>query len=233
MITKNDAIGTTGGQTDESITAIDKAVQAQQARKAGKAGGTAAEGAASATEADKKKRTVLTPQERLDRAAQLEKDRADRAQKRRDDSQTKKDAAQATRGTPHMSKVEKAGKGLAPMDGDTQALFDEIKGGLGGAQIDVLIAHLAFHSRSEATKGSLTVKLEEGMNVRITSGPAKLIGKEGTVTKAQRIHCFVDFGGTKPAYLFNYNVEVIPAPAASEPEAPASGEPAADEAAAA
>ncbi len=222
-----------GGLTDQGINGVDDAVAAAKAkvaaRKAAKAG-TSADGAATSTTEGEKKRKTYTPEERIQRAQQLEADRAKRAADRKAVSEAKKAEQAQTRGTPHMSKVEKAAAGLASMDEATQSLFDEIKGALGQTQIDTLLAHLAFHSRRSATEGSLEVKLEVGQRVRIISGPAKLIGKEGVVEKAQRIHCYIGIGAAKPAYLFNYNVEVLPAEApAGEPEAPASGEQAAEE----
>ena len=226
---------TTGGQTDQSIAATDAAVNAAKAKVAARkaaAGGSGAEGAPPA-EGEKAKRKIYTPEERLARAQQLEADRAKRKADRKAASDAKKAEAQTNRGTPHMSKVEKAGAGLAPMDAETQAIFDEARGSLNQAQLDILTAHLAFHSRKVSTQGSVGLKLAEGTPVRIIAGPAKLIGKTGTVAKWQKVHCYITVPGmNKPAYLFNAQVEEIKAEA-SEPEAPASGEQASDEAAAA
>ncbi len=207
---------TAGSLTDTDISGVDAAVKAAKARvdarKAAKAGENNTGMAAATDNGDHQARKKYTPQERIERAQQLEKEREDRAAARKAESDKKKAAATANRGTPHMSKVEKAAAGLAPMDAETQAYFDQIKGELGQAQIDTLLAHLAFLSRRSATEGSLDVKLEAGQQVRIVSGPAKLIGKVGIVEKAQRIHCYVSLeGASKPAYLFNYNVSPLPA----------------------
>jgi len=218
---------TAGTLSEQDISGVDAAVKAAKARVDARKAAKTAEGAgapaAPTDNGDHQARKKYTPQERIERAQQLEKEREARAAARKAESDKKKAAASANRGTPHMSKVERAATGLAPMDAETQAFFVQIKSDLGQAQIDTLLAHLAFLSRRAATAGSLDVKLEAGQRVRIVSGPAKLIGKVGTVEKAQRIHCYVSLeGASKPAYLFNYNVSPLPeentAPAEPEPE---------------
>jgi len=238
MTTKTTSALETTSQNDKSLSEIDAAVAAQAARKAAKAGKAEGTTTTATAEGEKKKRTVLTPQERIDRAKKLEDERAARKTARQAASAANKQAAEEKRGTPHMSKVEKAAKGLAPMDADTQALFDEVKGSLSGTQITILTAHLSFLSRSTATAGSLEVKLTEGQRVTILSGAPKYIGRTGKVKKAQRIHCFIEVEAlegapqpTKDLYLFNYDVKPIEAEAAadsSEPEAGASEEQASD-----
>ncbi len=205
---------TAGSLTDSDISGVDAAVKAAKARVDARKAAKTAEGttgtAAPADNGDHQARKKYTPEQRIARAKELEKEREDRAAARKAESDKKKAEAQAKRGTPHMSKVEKASLGLAPMDADTQVHFDEIKSDLCGAQIDSLLGHLAFYRRAESTKGSLDLKLAEGTRVRIVSGPPKLIGKEGVVAKWQRVHCYITIAGlNKPAYLFNANVEAI------------------------
>jgi hypothetical protein len=55
-------------------------------------------------------------------------------------------------------------------------------------------------------------KVEAGNTVTIISGDARYVGKTGTVSKAQRIRCYVEIPGvSKPVYLFTSDVEVMAA----------------------
>jgi len=231
MSNENTAAGNGQAASDKQSSNIDAALAAAKRRKAAKAG----EGGG-APEAAKAPRKVYTDEERIANTQKLNADRAKRKADRKKATDDKRAEAAKNRGTPHMSKVEKAAKGLAPMDGDTETFFNEIKGALGAAQIDILTAHLAFYSRASATKGSLEIKLAPGARVKIVSGSPKLIGKTGTVAKWQRVRCFILVDGiAKEQYLFNANVEALEEPAAAEaPSEPPTdaAEPAAEEQAA-
>jgi len=62
----------------------------------------------------------------------------------------------------------------------------------------------------QATQRALSQKVAAGDEVRILGGDPRYVGMTGTVSKAQRIRCYVTVGGVnKPIYLFTSDVQVL------------------------
>lgn len=211
---------TVSAQSDQSISNIDAATNAAlaaaQARKNAKKSGTAAGSTPEGQPAgEAKKRTVKTPEQRLEEAKQREEDRAARKAKRIEE----RDARWAAKPAPepaHMKKVAKAAERLPALDEVTQSFLDDAKANFSPAQLEALSAHIAHFCRASATADASKAKLAEGQTVKIMKGAsAKYIGAVGTVSKVQRIRCFVTLPGQeKPIYLFSSDVEPCEAPAA-------------------
>jgi hypothetical protein len=229
---------TTGGQTDSSISAIDAASAAAKARKdakkAGKdapASGTPASPGVPA--AEKAKRTVLTPGQRQERLAQIEKDRADR----KATTLAVREAAKAAKPAPepaHMKKVAKAAAGLPALSEAAQAIFGEATASLPREELQALGAHLAHHARAAATTGALSAKVEEGQLVKVTGGDLRFLNKVGTARKPGRIRVLVDFSGSdKPGYFFTSDVTPVVAEDADDQVEATPPAPAADDSASA
>lgn len=219
----------------ERMKKIDEAIKRAQAQKA--AGGVAAPAGESVEERAKRlaaERTLKVKEKdeereakRLARQAEIERLRAERKAER-DKKREEKLASAIDRGPAHISKVEKAAANLPPMNEDTQLIFDEAKK-LRPTDIEVLAAHLAFEARKTATIAASTSNLKVGQQVTIIGGQPRYIGQSGTVTKVQRIRCFVQLDSNgKEIYLFTSNVvpvataaEPVPAEASEETSAPA------------
>lgn len=194
---------------NEKMNAIDKAIVAAKARKATKDTANG-EKPAKAPKAEKPapKRPRLTDEQKAERKAKLEADRAERKAARELKRAEKKAEREANRKPAHMSKVLKAGAKLPTLDKATESLFNEATANLTASGIAVLVAHLSHFNRVKATERAAGQKVNTGDTVRITGGDVRYLGMEGTVTKAQRIRCYVDVGAKKPVYLFTSDVEV-------------------------
>ena len=117
------------------------------------------------------------------------------------------------RETPaHMAKVNRYAESLPSLSTAARAVFDQAET-LTSGELNVLSAHISLLARKLATASAAAVKLQENDRVRITSGnDTRYIGKEGVVTRCQRIRIFVKVPGfSKDAYLFASNVELIEA----------------------
>lgn len=162
---------------------------------------------------------------RQERQAELDKQRAERKQAR-DQKREARLAELAQRKPAHLSKVEKAAANLPPMNEETQAVFDAASK-LNRTDIEILASHLSFEARKNATLQATSANLKVGMQVTVISGQARFIGQTGTVTKVQRIRCFVQLDESgKEIYLFTSDVapdtEVAEVAAATGQELPAS-----------
>ena len=195
----------------DNLSAIDKALNAAKNKKALKNGeapvaASAGEGAAPVST----KRPKLSDE---DKKARDEKRAAERAEAKakRDAEREQKRAAKAANAKPaHMSKVDKAAAKLPAMNDDAKTEFDRITCNFSASQIAAIAEHLQHFNRTKATERALTQKLTEGSVV--VSGDPKYVGKSGTVSKAQRIRCYVEIAGiAKPVYLYTSDVEVTKA----------------------
>jgi hypothetical protein len=75
-----------------------------------------------------------------------------------------------------------------------------------------LALHIQHFNRVKATERALDQRVVQGTPVRIIGGDPKFMGMTGTVTKAQRIRCYVTVPGAKrEVYLFTSDVEVLEA----------------------
>jgi hypothetical protein len=196
---------------DQSITDIDKAVNAAAARKAAKAAK-----APTTTDAAAPAKPKLTPEERAARVqARAEEAAAKKAE--RDAARAAKKAEQeANRTVPHLSKVNRAAEKLGAMSESATLLFNEATANLTAADITVLAAHLNHHNRAAATVLATEANVNVGDTVRITGGDPRFIGQEGTITRSARIRCYVDVGAEKPVYAFSSDVMVLQAAPVAE-----------------
>lgn len=153
---------------------------------------------------DETPRVKRTPEERAAakqiRDAELEQKRLQRAEER---------AAKQSMKPVHMTKVERAATKLPTLSDDARQFFNDAVAGLSSIeQVSALAQNLAHHVRVAATESSVGVALTVGMEVTINSGaPAEFIGQTATISKAQRIRCYVTVGDRE---LYLYNSDVTP-----------------------
>lgn len=178
------------------------------------------------TEADKAKAEAAAKAEaeakaKADAKAKKEAE-AEAKKKTREDEKAKKKAERESakaakskdkpaRETPaHMAKVDKYAASLPTLSEAARSVFTQAES-LSSGELNVLSAHISLLARKRATASATTVKLQEGDRVRIHSGiDTRFIGKEGVVTRCQRIRIFVKVPGfSKDAYLFASNVELL------------------------
>ena len=108
-----------------------------------------------------------------------------------------------------MSKVEKAGARLPALEDAAQRMFNDVTANCTQAQVAALAVHLQFFNRTQATTRALTQKVAIGDTVTIMGGDPRFIGLTGTVSRSQRIRCYVTVEGVnKEIYLFTSDVEV-------------------------
>lgn len=104
------------------------------------------------------------------------------------------------RETPaHLAKIDKVAAQLPPLSEDANAVFTAANN-LSTADMCAVLAHtnIAIRKRGIIAAGQNSakgIKLAEGMRVRIVSGTPKFRGKTGTLTKVQRIRCYVKVDG--------------------------------------
>lgn len=204
----------------DNMSAIDKAIQAAKARKAAKQGVPVSEveDVAAVAKPAREPRVVTAKEPKAKKddseraAAKLQRDteRASKQAARKVERAAKKAEKLAAKSnkTPHMSKVERAAAKLPQLSDAAQMSFNDITVNLDAASVAALAEHLMHFNRVQATTRALTQKLAEGDQVRILSG-CRYVGSLGTVTKAQRIRCYIDIGREKPIYLFTSDVELV------------------------
>ena len=217
--------------TDASVSEIDKALNAAKARKAGREGKPATAGStekpAKAPKAAKEPKAETTPKRpRLtdeQKAARETAKATERAEKKatRDAARAAKKAERDSAKQPaHMRKVVKAAERLGTLNDSAQLIFNEATANLTAADLATLALHIQHFNRVKATERALSQSIEAGQSVTIVGGDPRFIGQTGTVTKAQRIRCYVEVtGAKKPVYLFTS--DVVPAPAATKSAAAA------------
>lgn len=203
------------------ISAIDRAIAAAQARKAAKAAAGLTENVTSPSSGDSltmgEDHPVLKRPERLSSEARVAKNAA--REKQREVQKAERAAARAARRAekeasktgraPHMSKVEKAAAALPTLSDAAQLTFNEVTANFTAAEITAIAAHLQHFNRVKATERALQRSVGEGDTVVIIGGNPKYVGMRGTVSKAQRIRCYVELPGVaKPVYLFTSDVEL-------------------------
>ena len=128
----------------------------------------------------------------------------------RDAKKAEKAEAAKNKGTPHMSKVLKAAEKLPALTVDANAIFTDVTTNFTRAQVAALAEHLMHFNRVQATNRALDKKIAVGDRVTIIGGPAKYLGKTGTISKSQRIRCYVTLDDSdKEAYCFTSDVELL------------------------
>jgi len=143
----------------------------------------------------KVKKTKLTPDEKAERKAAREVKRAEK---------------EANRPPKHSAKVATARNRLPKLDNDLVKTFDSLVGELTNVQLETLSSHLALTARERRTTSAVGKTVKQGQVVRIVDGDAGFVGQIGTVTKANRIRCYVEVPGAEnPLYLFTSDVESV------------------------
>lgn len=193
---------------------IDAAINAMKAKKAKKDPNAPVED----TE-DKPKRTRLTPEQRTERDTQREIERIEKKEAR-DQAKSEKEAKrEADRKPAHMAKVEKAAEKLPALTAEAQGFYDQVTKNLNAAEIFAMTENFRHFVRMQRTEAALNTKLNKGDQVTIVSGNPRFIGCLATVTKPQRIRCYVEVEGyDKPIYLFTSDVELVEAAPQALPE---------------
>jgi hypothetical protein len=195
---------------DQSVSEIDLAIQKAQARRAAKSDKSAEPKAPKAEKVpNEPKRPRLTDDEKKAKDAQRAEERVVRSSARAAIRAEKLAAKSANKSPAHMKKVARAAERLAPLEQAELLLFNEATSNLTAAQLANLAAHISHFNRVKATERALTQTVTVGNEVTVISGDSRYIGKVGTVTKAQRIRCYVQVEGqAKPLYLFTSDVSV-------------------------
>lgn len=205
---------TTDSNLDTKLSAIDKALAAAKARKAAMDGADASTTRVEKAEKPAKAKASTQPdfskqQKKEALAAAREAAKAKRTAEREQRKATKAAAKASDNGKPaHMKKVDRAAERLPSLNEATQLIFNEATVNLSAGQLTALALHIQHFNRVKATERALGQKIEAGVQVTIIGGDPKYIGKTGTVSKAQRIRCYVDVPGVKkPVYLFTSDVQ--------------------------
>lgn len=136
-------------------------------------------------------------------------EKAQAKEARRLEREEKRKERDASRKPAHMAKVEKARARLPQLGPEALAIFNSATVSLPANELAALSEHIVHFNRAQATKRALEQALAIGDRVRIVSG--RHAGSEGTVTKSQRIRCYVQVEGSdrKPVYLFTSEVELL------------------------
>lgn len=199
--------------SDQTVSAIDKALQAVKNRKNVKAAAGTAEGATAAVATPKAPKEAKPKMSDEDKAAKLALRETERAAKKaeRDTARAAKIAERnASRSPAHMKKVQKAAEKLTALGTAAELIFNEATANLPGAELAALATHIQHFNRVKATERALNQNLEVGQSVNIVGGDPRFIGKSGTLAKVQRIRCYVTVEGlNKPVYLFTSDVALV------------------------
>lgn len=195
---------------------IDKAIAVAQARKAARGEKPAETTEPTQGKAAAPRRPRLSDEEKQARDAAKAEQQATAKAARAAARAEKQAAKAATRRPAHLAKVKRAAELLAPLGQAATLLFNEATANLTASELASLASHIVQFNREKATIRALSVRLTVGQRVRIVGGDPRLVGKEGTVTKAQRIRAYVQVdGASKPTYVFTSDVEPIAAQAAA------------------
>jgi hypothetical protein len=202
------------------VSAIDKAIASAKNRKATRegapAGATAAapKAAKAAKAPSAPKRPRLTDEQKNAREATKAADRAEKKAARDLVRAAKKAEKNASKSPAHMKKVAKAAERLGTLSERAQLLLNEATANLTAAELSTLALHIAHFNRVKSTERALDQSIEAGMSVSIVGGDPRFVGQTGTVTKSQRIRCYVSVAGAKkPIYCFTSDVVPVAATA--------------------
>lgn len=206
--------------SDQTVSAIDKAIAAAKNRQATKKAAGTTEGTTAKVATPKGPKAAKPKMSDEDKAAKLAARETERAAKKaeRDTARAAKIAERnANRAPAHMKKVAKAAEKLTALGQAAELLFNEATANLPGAELAALATHIQHFNRVKATERALNQELEVGQEVTIVGGDPRFIGKSGTLAKVQRIRCYVTVEGiNKPVYLFTSDVSLNAAAAAIE-----------------
>lgn len=190
------------------FSAIDQQIADAQQTKARNAGQPTE---ASEQSERKRGRKRLSDEEKAARDQARAEEREQKRQEREALKAKRQAEREANKEPAHLSKVRKALDKLPELSQAAQNIFSDIIGSdTSLSEIEALASHLEGHVRLQRTKQALETELEVGQTVRIVGGDVRFVGQLGTVSKAQRIRCYVDVPGVdKSVYLFTSDVEPV------------------------
>jgi len=190
---------------DSKFSAIDKALAVAKARRVAKEG-LQTNGAPLV---DLEVRVKQTTEEKARKVAERSTRQAE-MKAQREARKAAKASEKTNRKPAHMKKIERAAGKLPELTEPVQLLFNEATTNFSAGQLTALALHIQHFNRVKSTERALGQKLKVGQHVRIIGGDPKFIGQVGTITKAQRIRCYVAVPGLKhEAYCFTSDVELI------------------------
>lgn len=206
--------------SDEAVSKLDKAIQAAKNRQAARKGDKPFDGVnAKTTKAPKPaadatktgtKRPRLSDEEKTSREQAKARERAEKKAERDARREATKLERNVNKQPAHMRKVMKAAEKLPPLGQAAMLFLNEAQANLPAAELQAVALHIQHINRVSATQRALGRKIEAGMRVRVIDGDPRFVGLVGTVTKAQRIRCYVEVeGAKKPIYLFTSAVEPV------------------------
>jgi hypothetical protein len=150
--------------------------------------------------------TKATAEGKTPKAPKEKKEKAPKAAK-----EPKPKKEKLVRPPSYLAKIERMEAALPSQSKSTQAATALIAQ-LNDADLAATIAHAMFMQKRRGVVAAaieVTTALEVGQTVMIMSGPAKHIGKTGTLTEVRRIRCFVEVEGSNtPVYLFTSDVKL-------------------------
>lgn len=179
------------------LSAIDKALAAAKARKASR------ESSSSSDDGE-----IKVAKSAPDKAEKIAAREAKRAQMAKEREERRAAKASQPKGPAHMKKIDRAASRLPTLSDSAQLLFNEATTNFSAEQITAISLHLQHFNRVKATERALSQKVEVGQTVTIIAGDPKFVGMTGTVSKSQRIRCYVTVPGVKrDVYCFTSDVE--------------------------
>lgn len=187
--------------SENKMDRIDAIVNAARAKKASRA---EVPRGSSPEATDSGKKVKLSAEEKAARQAQRDAEKATKRAQR----EARRAEKNSLKATPHLAKVAKAASRLPNLSDTAIKTFNEVTLNFSREMVGALALHLQHFNRRQATERALGQKIEAGMKVRITAGDSRYVGQVATVTKAQRIRCYVSIPGVKKdVYLFTSDVE--------------------------
>lgn len=185
------------------LTAIDKALAEAKRRKAMSLSVEAGEKKTDKVKQTAETKTAVMTARAIERAASQELIKAARLER-------KLAKGLVPTRTPHVKKLASAGAKLPQLGVESEIVFNDVSTRFGAEQLNALALHIQHFNRVKSTQRALNTTLTAGMQVRIVGGDVKHLGMLGTVSKAQRIRCFVELPHRKaPVYLFTSDVELV------------------------
>jgi hypothetical protein len=208
-------------ETNSDETQLDRDLAAAKRRvreKRAQAGDTSPPSEAAATTAasapaaagEKKQGRRLSAEARADRdraaAEKRAQAKAERLRLREQRAQERLDGQPI----PHLSKVLKAADRLPELSDAANQHYEALVNDLPPGDLNALGLHLQHQYRHHVTEAAAARRLVVGQRVRLLGGPARTLGKVGTVVGLNRIRCYVEVDGVAgSSYVFTSETEDV------------------------
>lgn len=151
-------------------------------------------------------KSKLTEEQKIEKTANKAAEKAEKARVREEKRAAK---AAATPGK-HTAKLMRVKGQLPKLSLPEQKFYDDVVAGCTPDELERIASHLSYHVREEQTKRAVAAVVEVGQTVRIRSGNQRYTGLLGTVSRANRIRCYVNIPNVdKDIYLFTSDVESV------------------------